>query len=80
MPKSAEPPGTYVYCAIAARRAPAVGALSQRLPGTGRVRLLEVKPSRYLVVGSAPLARFGEEAMRTSLSDSRLGIPRRRRS
>jgi hypothetical protein len=68
MPKSSEAAGTYVYCAIAARKAPAVG-MKQRLPGTGRVRLLEVKPSRYLVVGSAPLTRFGEEAMRTSLSD-----------
>jgi hypothetical protein len=66
----ASPHGTYVYCVFASRRVPAVPRLTlRRLPGTGPVRLLEIRPGRFLVVGTAPLNRFGEDVIPERLSD-----------
>ena len=60
---------TYVYCLVAARTRPRLTRVPPGLPGTGPVRLLDVEPDRYLVVADAPLARYGEAAIRRGLSN-----------
>jgi gas vesicle protein GvpL/GvpF len=68
MKRAAATPGTYVYCVISARKRPALRKIAG-LPGTGAPRLLEVRPSRYLVVSDAPLEAFGEVPLGQRLSD-----------
>jgi hypothetical protein len=64
--------GTYVYCVVAAPRAPRLSTVSRvpaGLPGAGRVRLLDLERGLYLVVADVPLARYGEAAIHRGLSD-----------
>jgi hypothetical protein len=61
--------GTYVYCLIAADRRPKVPALPTRLPGMGRLRLIDLDRSRWLAVADAPLDRYGQQALDAKLSD-----------
>jgi gas vesicle protein GvpL/GvpF len=63
------PTGTYVYCVIAASRAPRLARLPAGLPRSGRVRLLDLERGLYLAVADVPLARYGEAAIERSLSD-----------
>jgi hypothetical protein len=65
MPKTA----TYLFCVIAARRRPRVRAKTRRLPGLGRVRILDVDDETYLVVADAPLSRYSEDAINRGLAD-----------
>ena len=60
---------TYVYCAVAAPRAPKPSRVAAGLPGAGRVRLLDLDRGLYLVVADVPLARYGEAAIQRGLSD-----------
>lgn len=69
---------TYVYCVIAASRAPVLRGLPRGLAGAGPVRLLELgaEPSRrpqrlrrWLAVADVPLSRYSEEAIQSGLSD-----------
>src|SRR5262245_19145687 len=60
---------TYVYCLVAAPRAPKVTGAAAGLPGSGPVRLLDVGRALYLVVADVPLARYGEAPIRRGLSD-----------
>jgi hypothetical protein len=59
---------TYVYCLVAAPSRPPLTRVPPGLSGTGPVRLLDVRPGRYLVVADAPLSRYGEGAIRRGLS------------
>jgi len=63
--------GTYVYCVIAARKPPVLSRALAGPPGSGRPRVLQVKPARYLVVSDAPLDQFGEEPINRRLADLR---------
>ena len=60
---------TYVYCVVASRSVPRVPRGPSGLPGTGRLRLLDVEPGLFLVVADAPLSRYGEDAINRRLSD-----------
>lgn len=61
--------GTYVYCLVAADRRPVLRRRFARLPGMGRVRLLDVDRGLWLVVADAPLNRYGGETINRKLSD-----------
>ena len=70
--------GTYVYCLVAGDREPSLGRAPRGVPGVGAVRLLPVKLTakdrrmsggQWLVVGSAPFDRFGEEPLNKKMSD-----------
>jgi hypothetical protein len=61
--------GIYVYCVIAAPRAPRLTRAPAGLPGAGRVRLLDLERGLYLAVADVPLARYGEGAIERGLSD-----------
>jgi hypothetical protein len=68
--------GTYLYCLVAAARAPSLERVARGVPGTGRVRLVPFETSapaqfrkRWLVVADAPLDRFGEENINRRLRD-----------
>src|SRR5262245_44373768 len=61
--------GTYVYCVIAAPRKPRLARVSIGLPAAGPVRLLDLERGLYLAVADVPLARYGEKAIKRSLSD-----------
>jgi hypothetical protein len=67
--------GTYVYCLIAARRRPSLGAVPKGLPSAGAVRLVDASQSgaeglkKWLVVADVPLTRFGESAINQRLHD-----------
>lgn len=60
---------TYVYCVIAAEQVPRRPRLARGLPGWGPVRLLEVTEDLFVAVADAPLERYGEAAIRRTLSD-----------
>lgn len=60
---------TYVYCVIAAPRAPRLTRVPAGLPGAGRVRLLDLDRGLHLVVADVPLTRYGEAAIQRGLSD-----------
>jgi len=64
-------PGTYVYCVLAARKPPGVSRGAAGPPGTGRPRIVEIKPGRYLAVSDAPLEQFGDEQVGRLLADLR---------
>jgi Gas vesicle synthesis protein GvpL/GvpF len=59
---------TYVYCVVASTRRPRI-RLARGLPGTGRVRLLEVDRKLWMAVADAPLSRYGERAIDRGLSN-----------
>jgi len=58
---------TYVYCVVAATRRPPI-RLARGLPGTGRVRLIDVDRGLSIVAADAPLSRYGERAINLGLS------------
>ena len=58
-----------MYCLVAASRRPPLTRVPPGLPGMGRVRLLDVRGGRFLVVADAPLDRYGEDAINRGLSD-----------
>jgi Gas vesicle synthesis protein GvpL/GvpF len=61
--------GTYVYCVIAAPRRPAIRRARAGLPGTGRVRVLDVDAGLFLAVADAPLDQYSEAAIARGLQD-----------
>ena len=61
--------GTYVYCVLAVRKPLQAPRGISGPPGTGRPRLLPIKPGRYLAVSDAPLDRFGQDQVAAYLSD-----------
>ncbi len=64
--------GTYVYCLVGAARKPSLARVPSGLQGTGPVRLLDVSTARsrrWLVVADAPLARYGEQAIKKGLAN-----------
>ena len=61
--------GTYVYCVIGAARRPRLARVPSGLPGTGRVRLLDVEPGLFMAVADAPLDRYSEAAITRGLGD-----------
>ena len=61
--------GTYVYCVVAADKRPRLTRVPAGLPGTGRVRLLDVEPDLFVAVADAPLDRYGEAAINRGLGD-----------
>src|SRR5262245_2202662 len=60
---------TYVYCVVAAPRAPKLTRAAAGLPGSGPLRLLDLGRGLYLVAADVPLARYGEAAIHRGLSD-----------
>jgi hypothetical protein len=60
---------TYVYCVVAADRRPKLAHVPRGLPGTGRVRLLDVDTGLFAVVADAPLEKYGEAAINSGLTD-----------
>jgi hypothetical protein len=60
---------TYVYCVVAAKRRPVIASALKGLPGTGRVRLLDVDAGLFAAVADAPRDRYSAAAIRRGLSD-----------
>lgn len=60
---------TYVFCVVAAPRAPSLRGVPKALPGMGAVRLLDIDRGLFAVVAGAPLSRYGENAVNRSLAD-----------
>ena len=58
---------TYVYCVVASTRRPPI-RVARGLPGTGRVRLIDVDRGLSIVAADAPLSRYGERAINLGLS------------
>src|SRR5262249_48427213 len=58
--------GTYVYCLIAAHRRPSLAGVPAGLPGTGPVRLLDVKGDRAPTSRTAR-GRSGRQSSRTAI-------------
>jgi hypothetical protein len=54
---------------VAAARRPSLTRVPAGLPGTGRVRLLDVEPRLFVIAADAPLARYGEAAISKGLGD-----------
>ena len=60
---------TYAYCLLSARRPPPRGRQPRGLPGTGPVRALDLGAGLRLIVGDAPLSRYGREPIAEGLRD-----------
>ena len=71
---------TYVYCLVAAERRPSLRGVPAGLPGTGRVRLIDLpapaaprrrggRLRRWLVAADAPAGQFDETAINDRLGD-----------
>jgi hypothetical protein len=60
---------TYVYGVARSRRPPGLARAPRGLPGLGRPRLLDAGEGLWLVVASAPLARYGEAPLERALAD-----------
>jgi hypothetical protein len=60
---------TYVYCVVAAPRAPRLAPATAGLPGAGTLRLLDIGRGLYVVAADVPLARYGEAAIQRGLGD-----------
>ena len=63
------PFATYVYCIVSSRHTPSATDNPSGPPGTGEIRLLNIRPNRYAVVSDARLDQFGERPLREHLSD-----------
>lgn len=61
--------GTYVYCLIAAPRAPKVSPRLRRPVGLGPVRLVPTAPNEWLAVSDAPVSEYNEAAINSRLGD-----------
>ena len=62
-------PSTYVYCIVKSARPPRIARVPPGLPGTGRVRAVEIGPGLFAIVADAPQARYNEAAVNAGLSD-----------
>jgi hypothetical protein len=60
---------TYVYGLLKKETAPAVARAPAGPPGLGPLRALPVRDGVWLLVATAPLARFGAEAIERGLAD-----------
>jgi len=60
---------TYVYCIVSSTQPPSMGQTPPGPPGTGKARVLEIRPHRYAVTSDASLDDFGEGPLSTHLSD-----------
>jgi hypothetical protein len=60
---------TYVYCVLKRDKAPPLGRAPKGLPGMGAPRALAAGRGLWLVVGDAPLDRYGEKAIEKGLRD-----------
>ncbi|HVZ23774.1 MAG TPA: GvpL/GvpF family gas vesicle protein [Vicinamibacterales bacterium] len=60
---------TWVYCIVSSAEPPQTANAPAGPPGAGRVRALDVRPGRYLIVSDAPLDRFGEAPLAAGLAD-----------
>ena len=60
---------TYVYCVVQRRTAPVLVRAPRGLPGTGRVRALEVGEGLWLLVADAPVTRYGGAPLEARLRD-----------
>src|SRR4029450_13082325 len=60
---------TYVYCVVAAPRAPKLARAAAGLAGCRPLRLIDVGRGLSLVAADVPLARYGEAAIHRGLSD-----------
>jgi hypothetical protein len=60
---------TYVYCVLRRDKAPPLGRAPRGLPGVEPPRALAAGRGLWLVVGSAPLDRYGEKAIEQGLRD-----------
>jgi Gas vesicle synthesis protein GvpL/GvpF len=67
--KPSNPPGTYVYCVVAAHRRPRLTRVPAGLPGAGPVRLLDVDKGLFMAVADLPLDRYGESVINKALAD-----------
>lgn len=62
-------PATYVYGLVARSTAPAVAKAPSGPPGLGPLRALPVRDGLWLLAATAPLARYGAEAIDRGLQD-----------
>ena len=62
-------PATYVYGLLDRKTAPAVAKAPAGPPGLGPLRALPVRDGVWLLVATAPLARYGADAIERGLSD-----------
>ncbi len=63
------PAATYVYCIVSSTQPLQTTKRPAGPPGTRKVRVLDIRPHRYLVVSDAPLDVFGEAPLAAKLSD-----------
>jgi len=66
---SADGTATYVYCLLSTRRPPPRRRPPRGLAATGPVRALDLGDGLRLIVGEAPLARYGREPIEHGLRD-----------
>ena len=62
-------PSTYVYCIVQSTRPPRTARVPPGLPGTGRIRAIDVGTGLFAIVADAPAARYSEAAVNAGLSD-----------
>jgi hypothetical protein len=60
---------TYVFCVVAAPRAPRINRAPRGLKGMGPVRVLDIDRGLFAVVADAPLSQYGEGPLNASLSN-----------
>ncbi len=60
---------TYVYCLVKDAKAPNAESAPKGPPGVKGPRLLELGKGAWMVVGDAPLSRYGEAALEEGLRD-----------
>ena len=60
---------TYVYCAVQATGTPRIARPPSGLPGLGKPRLVDAGEGLWIVVGSAPLPKYGEASITRGLQD-----------
>jgi hypothetical protein len=69
---------TYLYCVVAAPRAPRVARAPRGLPGLGAPRVLEIDRELFAIVADAPRGRYNADAINRRLADldwvSRLAV------
>jgi hypothetical protein len=60
---------TYVYCIVAAPKAPRSTGTPAGLPGTGKVRTLDIDKGLFAIVADAPRKQYSSGAINARLSD-----------
>src|SRR5262249_23991889 len=60
---------TYAYCIVASPKLPRIAGAPAGLPGTGKVRALEIDTGMVAIVADAPRKPYSSDAINAKLSD-----------